>query len=123
MSWLFRQKIQHRRLEDLVTHGKHVVAAGDVEGTPARQQGGELLRRTREPVLGSNRDQHWSSDCADLLTGEVLARAADACRERLEIGFGLLGKSAKHPRRRIVYVGGRGRLEGCRDALGLSAAV
>ena len=120
---LLREKAQHLRLERLVSHREHVISPRDVERPAARQQRRKLVCRTRNHVFGADRDQRWRADGRHLLARKRLARAADAGRERLEVGFGLLGKGAERASHGIADIRERGRLERLRDALRQPDAV
>ncbi len=92
----------------------------------ARPDGSSAASSCAEPatvVLGADRDQDRRPDRGDLVARQGLARAADAGRERREVGFGLLGKEAERAPRGIANIRERGRLERIGDALGQPDAV
>ena len=100
-----------------------MISPRDVERPAARQQRRKLVRRTRNHVFGADRDQRWRADGRHVLARKRLARAADAGRERLEVGFGLLGKGAERASHGIADIREGGRLERLRDALRQPDAV
>src|SRR5262249_29816486 len=122
-SGLLREKAQHRRLERLVSHRKHVISPGDLERPAGRQQRRKLVRRTRDHIFAADRDQHRRVNRFDLLARQGLARATDTGGERLEVGFGLLGKGAERASHGIADTRERGSLERLRDALRQPNAV
>src|SRR5262249_22107151 len=116
-SGLLREKAQHRRLERLISHRKHVISPGDLERPAGRQQRRKLLRRTRDHVVAADRDQHRRANPRDFFARQGLARATDTGGERPEVGFGLLGKGAESASHGIADIRERGSLERLRDAL------
>ena len=72
-----------------------MIPTRDVERAACRQQRRELVRRARNRVLAADRHQHWSVNRRDLIARQGLTRTTNARRERLQVGFGLLGESTK----------------------------
>src|SRR4029079_2016947 len=104
LSGPLSQELEHALFEHPVTHRLHVVAPRNVERPPLRQQRRKVLRRARDVVLAADRDQHRHRQPGAILTGESLARTADAGRERPQVGFGLLRKRAEGPSLRVLHV-------------------
>src|SRR5215470_16795672 len=91
----------------------------------ARPQGSSAASSCAEPATASSVPTATSTGARMAATSsrKRLARAADAGRERLEVGFGLLGKGAERASHGIADIRERGRLERLRDALRQPDAV
>src|ERR1700737_447671 len=71
-----------------------------------RRQAASALRseRVRYFVPGADREKTRDGDFGDLLDGHQAPRAAQAGRERLAVGTGLVGEGAKGPSDRIGHI-------------------
>src|SRR5829696_79448 len=117
------QEGEHPLLMHLVADGHVVVAPGNVEGARVRHEGGELVRRSGDPVRGADRDEGRDGDAGHLLPRHDLPRAPDAGGESLEVLLALLGEAAEAARRRVRNGLHRGRLHGIRDREGQPDSV
>ena len=109
------EKREHARLIDAVADRDHVIAPRDIERVAVCKQRRELMRRSRDVVLRTGRDQGRGLHCCEVLAPKRLARAAQAGRERAQIRFGLLGEQPERLAHRIGHVCDRRRFERTRD--------
>ena len=75
----------------------HVVSTFDDERLGARNERGELFRRTANDILAADRHQHRARQRRQSLRPYRITRAADTGRQCLEITAGLLGECAERP--------------------------
>src|SRR5205823_14066039 len=79
------QKPKPSGFEDLIADREHVVSPRNIKQLSARNQLGEGVCGARDRVLGADRDQHRRAERSRLGGRQRLARATDACGERLAV--------------------------------------